>query len=133
MLRRYVRKNKTEPLVDEVDLIDCNLTFAHVKYRDGRESTVSVQDLAPCPRKSPHELPSSTENENCDERLETSSCSKDLISSPAGSSPQPGLPQDVAEPKPASSEPEQPEERPPSPIIRKSTRPRKPPERYGYE
>ena len=46
-LRRHVR-NKTDPLVDEVDLIEATPTYAHIRYNDGRESTVSTSDLAPC-------------------------------------------------------------------------------------
>ena len=35
--------------MDKVDLIDSNRSFACIRYPDGRESTVSVQDLAPYP------------------------------------------------------------------------------------
>lgn len=48
LLRRFVR-NKNEPLVDEVELIDSNPIYANIGHPDGRESTVSVRDLAPCP------------------------------------------------------------------------------------
>ena len=50
LLRRFVR-NKNEPLVDEVELMEANPNFAHIRFPDGRESTVSVTDLAPCPSK----------------------------------------------------------------------------------
>ena len=50
LLRRFVRKNKTDPLVDEVDIIDINPTYANIRYPDGRESTVSLKDLAPLPQ-----------------------------------------------------------------------------------
>ena len=49
MLRRYVRHTKNDPLVDEVELTDVNPTYAHIRYSDGRESTVSLKDLSPCP------------------------------------------------------------------------------------
>ena len=49
LLRRFVR-NKDELLVDEVDLLDANPNFAHIRFPDGRESTVSTTDLALCPR-----------------------------------------------------------------------------------
>jgi len=49
LLRRYVRTSKNDPLVDEVELTDVNPTYAHIRYPDGRESTVSLRDLAPCP------------------------------------------------------------------------------------
>lgn len=35
--------------MDRVNLIDSNQSFACIRYPDGRESTVSVQDLAPDP------------------------------------------------------------------------------------
>ena len=35
-------------MVDEVDLIDVNPEYAHVRFSDGKESTVSVRDLTPC-------------------------------------------------------------------------------------
>ena len=53
LLRRFVRQNKTHPLVDEVDVIDVNPTYANVRYSDGRESTVSLKDLAPLPQDTP--------------------------------------------------------------------------------
>ena len=49
MLRRYVRHTNNDPLVDEVELTDINPTYAHIRYPDGRESTVSLRDLSPCP------------------------------------------------------------------------------------
>ena len=30
-------------------MIDANPTYANVRYADGREGTVSIRDLAPCP------------------------------------------------------------------------------------
>lgn len=50
LLRKFVRTNKNEPLVDEVELLDVNPTYAHIRHQDGRESKVSVRDLAPCPK-----------------------------------------------------------------------------------
>ena len=49
LLKRLVRNNKTNPYVDQVKLLNSNLTYASIKYPSGRESTVSVRDLAPCP------------------------------------------------------------------------------------
>ena len=48
MLRRFVHHSKTDPLVDEVQLIDVNPSYAYIRYSDGRESTVSLKDLSPC-------------------------------------------------------------------------------------
>ena len=47
LLKKYVRTSKNDPLVEEVELIESNPQYAHIKYPDGRESTVSIQDLAP--------------------------------------------------------------------------------------
>lgn len=49
LLRQHVRSSKHEPLVNQVELLDVNPMYANIKYTDGRESTVSVRDLAPCP------------------------------------------------------------------------------------
>ena len=49
MLRRCVRHSKNDPLVDEVELTDVNSTYAHIRYPDGRQSTVSLKDLSHCP------------------------------------------------------------------------------------
>ena len=56
MLRRFVRHSKTDPLVDEVQLMDVNPSYAYIRYSDGRESTVSLKDLSPCPA-SPKAIP----------------------------------------------------------------------------
>ena len=47
LLRRFVRNSKQDPLVDEVDLLEANPHYAYVRYPNGRESTVSIKDLAP--------------------------------------------------------------------------------------
>ena len=54
LLKRFVR-NKSEPLCDDVD---ANPKTALVRFPDGRESTVSVSDLAP--------LSDMSDNEPCD-------------------------------------------------------------------
>ena len=43
-LRRFVWSSKNY----KVELIDVNPTYTKIRYPDGRESTVSLQDLAPC-------------------------------------------------------------------------------------
>ena len=37
-------------MVQEVELTHANPTYTHIKHRDRREPTVSLSDLAPCPR-----------------------------------------------------------------------------------
>lgn len=51
-LKNHVR-NKGDPLCYEVELIESNSNFAHVRFKDGRESTVSTKDLAPFPSPEP--------------------------------------------------------------------------------
>ena len=48
LLKRHVRINKMEPLVDEVELLEANPSYAHIHYPDGRNTTVSTKHLAPC-------------------------------------------------------------------------------------
>lgn len=45
LLKRFVR-NKSDPVVEEVELLDANQSFSHVRFPNGRESTVSTGDLA---------------------------------------------------------------------------------------
>ena len=45
-LRNHVR-NKGDPLCQEVKLIESNFSFAHERFPDGRETTVSTKNLAP--------------------------------------------------------------------------------------
>ena len=46
LLQRFVQ-TKNQPLVDVVERIEANPNFAIIKFPDGRESTVSVTNLAP--------------------------------------------------------------------------------------
>ena len=46
LLKRFVRNSKTNPYVDQVELLNSNLTYINIRYPSGRESTVSVRDLA---------------------------------------------------------------------------------------
>ena len=47
-LRNLVR-NKGDPLCQEVKLMENNFSFTHVRFPNGRETTVSTKDLAPNP------------------------------------------------------------------------------------
>ena len=40
-------RSKSDPLVEEVELLSSNPQYALVKFSNGREDTVSVRDLAP--------------------------------------------------------------------------------------
>ena len=50
MLRKFLRNHKNDDLVEEVQLLDANPQYANICYRDGRESSVSLSDLSPCPQ-----------------------------------------------------------------------------------
>ena len=39
-----------DPLVDKVELLQTNPSFAKICFSSGRESTVFISDLAPCPQ-----------------------------------------------------------------------------------
>ena len=45
-VKHHVR-NKDEPLVDEAELLEINPSYAHVRLKDERETTVSIRDLSP--------------------------------------------------------------------------------------
>ena len=45
--KRHVRQSKYEPLVEEVDLIEANPNYAYIQDSAGRETSVSLRDLAP--------------------------------------------------------------------------------------
>jgi len=49
-LRRFVRTSKHDPLVDEVELVTVNPSYARVRFPGGREVTVNLRDLAPRPQ-----------------------------------------------------------------------------------
>ena len=55
LMRRNVRSSKYEPLVDVVDLLEANTRYAHVKLPNGRETTVSLKQLAPAGGSSTHD------------------------------------------------------------------------------
>ena len=57
-MKRPVRQNKYEPMVDKVELIDTNPEYAHVRLPDGRETTVLVRHLAPTGTSPPGTSPS---------------------------------------------------------------------------
>ena len=49
LLRNFVHTHKNDDLVRKVELTEANPLFARVRFPDGRESTVSLKDLAPYP------------------------------------------------------------------------------------
>lgn len=47
LLKKQQRSSKYDPLVEEVELLECNPYYAHVRFPSGKEDTVSVSHLAP--------------------------------------------------------------------------------------
>lgn len=47
LLKRHVRMSKTDPLVEEVELLQANPHYAHIRNQKGEETTVSTRHLAP--------------------------------------------------------------------------------------
>ncbi|KAL7643943.1 UNVERIFIED_CONTAM: hypothetical protein RMT77_005954 [Armadillidium vulgare] len=52
LLKKYTRQ-KLDPLVEEVRLLEANPQHALVRFPSGREETVSIEDLAPAGRLTP--------------------------------------------------------------------------------
>lgn len=109
LLRRHVRSSKHEPLTDQVELVDVNPMYANIKYQDGRESTVSIRDLARCP-----ENPTTPVHQ--DE-------AQDNMETPDTPKPQDEQPHTYHNSH-VSSEPTE---------LRRSARVSKPPDRYGWD
>ena len=130
LLQRFVR-NKHDLLVDEVELLDANPSFANVRLRSGNEVTVSVSDLAPCPSNSIQTL---EDSENIKNPTELFPHEKSPVSD-VSKTKTPSLPaQTTLNP---SAELSTPKITPPtSPVsedvsLRRSSRIRKAPDRFG--
>ena len=59
-----MRNGKNDDLVQRVELLEANPTYARIRFPDGRESNVSLRDLARYPRGGKGEV--SPEVKNCD-------------------------------------------------------------------
>ena len=69
LLRKFVRSSKHDDLVRKVDLVEANPMYAKIRYPDGRESNVSLKDLARCPTATDesHEMAGEDSNGNRDD------------------------------------------------------------------
>ena len=47
LIKNFNRQSKFDPLVEEVELVEANPEYAHIRYPSGRESTISLRHLAP--------------------------------------------------------------------------------------
>ena len=53
LIRNFTRVSKHDDLVQQAELTHANPAYAKVRYPDGREVTVSLEDLAPAARNTP--------------------------------------------------------------------------------
>eukprot|EP00794_Sanderia_malayensis_P013431 gene13431-14811_t len=67
-VKQHVRPNKFVPLVEKADILQANAHYAHIRYPDGRETTVSTKDLAPYGQMGHPESPTSTQLSQEDHR-----------------------------------------------------------------
>ena len=117
-LRKFVRPSKHDDLVEEVELTHVNPTYAYVRHNDGRESTVSLSDLAPCPIASEKDRTSQSENPVSVHGADTiMEATPDETMNQMNTSP-------VAEAEPRN---------PSTDNLRRSTRIKRKPKMYGFE
>ena len=50
LLQKFVKTHKNNDLVEEVQLVEANPTYASIRNADEREGTVLISNLAPCPK-----------------------------------------------------------------------------------
>ena len=105
-------------MCDEVELRDANPKTALVRFPDGRESTVSISGLAP--------LSNMSDNEPCDvpETTENGTSDTETKQSETGQNGHAG--HDATETNQTVDLHDQ-----PAPSLRRSTRIRRPPDRFG--
>ena len=94
--------------MDQVELRDVNPMYANVRYMDGRESTVSLRDLASCPS-----VPVDATKYSQADPSETVEANAPILTPDAHPDPEPCSPTPMRE-------------------TRRSTREVKPPSRYGW-
>ena len=46
-LKKHIRESKYDPLVEEVELLETNPNYAHIRLSNGKETTVSLKHLSP--------------------------------------------------------------------------------------
>ena len=69
LLRKHTRRSKYDPICEEVELIDLTPTYAKVQMPSGRETTVSLRDLAPVPNLDPNVMENNVDSESPTEHL----------------------------------------------------------------
>jgi hypothetical protein len=129
LLKRPVRNSKYDQLVDEVELIEANPQYAHVRDRNGREITVSLRDLAPCGTRNTEKSSKIQNTHNSDsDPVTTTQPTIDDIGPPADVEPRASS--DESHTPTTSPSAEVAGDPPPMPEPRRSSRVSKPPDRY---
>ena len=123
LLRRHVRESKYDPLVEEVDLLETNPQYAHVRLSNGRETTVSLRHLAPS---SNNQIPDTLTGSLPREALDSSPPNEDVEAQESVTSP------DECEATLGQQLPSNPEMSEEIQIPRRSQRNRNPPDRLKY-
>ena len=132
LLRRHVR-NKGDPFCDQVELVEGNATYSTIRFPDGRQSTVSTSDLAPCPPTSEVRREDSSISPPGAKEVSQDNSKNDGVIEAGGTDDIPiEEPEDSVRDDDSTEEPTVCESTPPtpSPLPRRSTRIRKPPDRY---
>ena len=70
LLKRNARSSKYDPMVEEVELLECNPHYAYVRLPSGREETVSIRQLAPIHRSDTSTFESSSTDSSCKPALQ---------------------------------------------------------------
>ncbi|KAA3682434.1 uncharacterized protein DEA37_0007583 [Paragonimus westermani] len=88
VLLKKQRESKYHPAVEEVEVLDCNPKYAHVRLPNGKEKTVSVKHLAP--REEPDDLGTSECLADVNDLIETIKIAHEMCSNDeAADSPTP--------------------------------------------
>ena len=125
LLRRNPRSSKHDPLVDQVELVDVNPMYSNVRYPDGRESTVSVRDLARYPESAPLLKEEVNEHHVSTRSLDSPTTPDTKIVEIASDTT------DHQHIRPPHDDKDMSSTSSPTPFLRRSTRVSRPPDRYG--
>eukprot|EP00794_Sanderia_malayensis_P004469 gene4469-5063_t len=119
LLRKFVHISKHDDLMEEVELTHVNPTYAQIRYNDGRESSVCLTDLAPCPRPP---LGKDNAGDETSKELSTESTVTEVDRINSVEIPVTRTTENVARDTAETAQP-----------LRHSTRIRRKPQRYGFE
>ena len=130
-VKKHLRSSKYNPLVEEADLIEAELQYPHIKFPNGRESTVSIRDLAPLGNsKPPHTNTRNTDEKKIIYTEHTSQLNKPLITDKESLL---DTKSNIESPQVQPSQLPDPQVQPYNHLTKGSQRNRRIPQRYGFE